>query len=433
MTSDHPLHIAIVGGGLCGVALAVSLQARNISFTLYESRPSFTEIGAGINLGPSALRALRLISPPLGDKVYSLATRNPVPEENTWMDFYYGAPAENRKDGEILMKLHAPPTGNLSVHRQEFLATLAEDVKVENVKFGKKFVGYTKDDQGVEMEFADGSKERASIVIGCDGIHSKVRAAMFGQDSIFSKPSYANAGCYRAVVPMEKALGALGESARHSQVILGPRGYLVMYPVSGGKFMNCGAWPGEKGPEWGDEWVKPNQYAQFVEDFKDWGERAKKVLDCFAKDVNFWGSYQHIHQPEHFQDGRVLLIGDGAHAMPPHQGSGAAQAAEDAYIVAEVLAELDRGSITKGTVEAALRAIEEVRKPRFSRVHHFSSDSGPRFFNFFNLRLAGEELDQWEKVTKDRLEEIWGIDLIGEAEKAKQIMQKLIQERRSAA
>lgn len=419
-------NIAIIGGGLTGLSLAISLKHRSIPFTLYESHSSFTEIGAGINLGPSALRSLRLIDSALGDKVYALATRNPSPDEETWMYFRYGAASGKHSDGEVLEELKAPPTGNLSFHRKELLGLLAREIEGEDVKFGRKFVGYVQDEEDVSIEFEDGSVERAAIVIGCDGIHSRVRRAMFGSESVLSRPSYAHAGCYRAVIPVEEAVAAIGEFARRSQVFYGPGGYIIMYPVSEGKFVNCGAWPGRKERDWeGAEWVKHDQYGQLVEDFKDWGENVHKLLALFPKDVSFWASFQHVEQPDHFRDGRILLIGDGAHAMPPHQGAGAAQGVEDALILAEVLAELHQGSIGKSSVDAAFRAFETVRIPRFSEVHRFSSEAGSRWFDFFGLELEGKELADWNRITKQRLEWIWGIDMAREAEKAKQIMREL--------
>lgn len=425
---DNSDHVAIIGGGLCGLALAIALKTRSIPFTLYESRASFTEIGAGINLGPSALQSLRMIDPTLGEKVYALATRNPAPDEETWMYLRYGASDGKHADGELIDELTAPPTGNLTLHRQELLKLLADRVGNESVKFGKKFAGYKQHEGGLSVEFEDGSVERASIVIGCDGIHSRVRAAMFGKENVVSQPSFGYEGCYRGMIPMEKAVAAIGETARRSQILLGPRGAVIMYPISGGKFLNCGAWPGKMSREWdSNTWVLPNQHAQFMQDFNDWGPTFKKLMELFPEDVSYWASYQHLNQPENFRDGRVLLIGDGAHAMPPHLGSGAAQAVEDACVLAEVFEELYRGPTERVQVEAALSAVEEVRKPRFLKVHQLSNEAGPRWFNFFNLKLEGDDLKEWKQLTRDRLNWIWGIDMAGQAEEAKQIMhEKLI-------
>lgn len=261
-----PFHIAIIGGGLGGISLGIALSRRinknkstnknlPFTFTLYESRSSFTEIGAGINLGPQAVRTFRYIDPLLGEKVYALTTRNPSPNEEVWVDLRWGGSdgistttttagdgeeggkGNKRVDGEVFHRILAPPTGNMTVHRREILGLLAEEMGEENVKFGKKLEkweqqGPAEDD--VVLKFADGTEERASVVVGCDGIHSNVRACMFSGDDggkKLSKAVFSQSGCYRAVVPMEKAIEKVGEEARLSTIMLTPGGYMITYPV----------------------------------------------------------------------------------------------------------------------------------------------------------------------------------------------------------
>lgn len=141
-----------------------------------------------------------------------------------------------RVDGEVFHRILAPPTGNMTVHRREILGLLAEEMGGENVKFGKKLEkweqkGPAEDD--VVLKFADGTEERASVVVGCDGIHSNVRACMFSGDDgkKLSKAVFSQSGCYRAVVPMEKAIEKVGEEARLSTIMLTPGGYMITYPV----------------------------------------------------------------------------------------------------------------------------------------------------------------------------------------------------------
>jgi salicylate hydroxylase len=420
MPDDEAFHVAIIGGGLCGISLAIALKVRNISFTIYEAKQSFTEIGAGINLGPSALRSLHRIDSSLGVKFLDLATRNPPPNEETWMFFRYGAPSGTHKDGELMFELKAPPTGNLTFHRQELLHLLAPEMGTEHAKFNKKFMTYKQTDDGVTMKFADGTEETASVLIGCDGIHSRVRTAMFGENNIVSKAHFSNAVVYRKIIPMEQAIEAIGESARESQINFGPGGYLITYPVSKGTAVNCGAWQLYERPWDSHEWVLPNQKAHFDKSFKNWGHRAKKILAFFDSDPAIWGSFQHMHQAETFCDGRVMLVGDGAHGMPPHQGSGASQAVEDAYVLAEVLASIKQEGGSSDMIEAGLKAVESIRKPRSSMVHHYSFISGHRFSKLFDQKLEGQELEEWICLTKQRLEWIWKVDIAGEALKAKQ-------------
>ncbi|KAJ4355471.1 uncharacterized protein N0V89_003487 [Didymosphaeria variabile] len=428
MSSTQKLHVAIVGGGLGGISLAIALKVRNISFTIYEAKGAFTEIGAGINLAPNGLRALREIEPSLGDQIYKLATRNVPPNEDTWMWVRYGAASGEHADGETIMELKAPPTGNLAMHRQELLATLAQRMGLEHARFNKKLRAFQQHSDHVKLEFEDGTEDTASILVGCDGVHSVVRASMFGSDNIVSRPHFNQDGAYRAVIAMENALEVFGDTARQSQVLLGPNGYMIYYPVNGGTAVNVGVWISRQGQTWGrKDWVVPGQKQQFQEDLEKWGPRVHKLLAFFDTDPAFWAAHQHVHQPESFADGRIILIGDGAHAMPPHAGAGASQAVEDAYVLAEVLTMISDGDDSLATVSAALRAAESVRKPRFLKVQDISTRSGPEWYSFHVRQLEGAQLDEWKTFMKERIEWIWNVDMRAEGVKAKQIVADEVQ------
>ncbi|KAF2216930.1 hypothetical protein CERZMDRAFT_80936 [Cercospora zeae-maydis SCOH1-5] len=436
MANEMPFHVAIVGGGLCGITLGIALQRHNISFTLYESRSSFTEIGAGINFGPSALRCLSLIDPSLGDEVLQLATRNPAPDEDIWAFFRYGAAWGDHADGDIFHKISSPPTGNMTLHRQELLSVLAHEMGSGHAEFNKKLASYTQTPSDVTLHFTDNTSATTNLLIACDGIHSKVRACMFGPDSPLSKPVFSSSGAYRALIPMETALSALGESARLSTLSFGPGGYLITYPVSGGTKLNCGAWTSrhhesESSGEWPhDDWVLPNQREQFQRDFGNFGPRAQKILSLFDPDPDFWATHHHAHQPAEgsaFVDGLVLLIGDAAHSMPPHQGAGASQAMEDAYVLAEVLSQVSSSIVSSPPIalseklKAALQSVHEIRAPRAKLVHKFSHEAGERNFTFWERKLEGKELEGWIEEVERRLRWIWQEDMQKEAEEGKRL------------
>ncbi|KAM3424623.1 hypothetical protein BST61_g6612 [Cercospora zeina] len=443
MAHDMPFHVAIVGGGLCGITLGIALQRHNIPFTLYESRSSFTEIGAGINFGPSALRCLRLIDPSLGEKVLHLATRNPPPDENIWAFFRYGAAWGDHADGEVFHKISSPPTGNMTLHRQELLSLLALEMGSGHAKFKKKLASYTQTASNVTLHFTDNTSATTNLLIACDGIHSKVRGCMFDPNSPLSKPVFSASGAYRALIPMGTALSVLGESARLSTLSFGPGGYLITYPVSGGTKLNCGAWTTrhhEAGPKSSDEWphdtwVLPNQRENFHQDFANFGPRAQKILSLFDPDPDFWATHHHAHQPAEdtaFVDGLVLLIGDAAHSMPPHQGAGASQAIEDAYVLAEVLSHVSSSAISSRhdvvvslpeTLQAALRSVNEIRAPRARLVHKFSHEAGERNFTFWDQKLEGAELKGWIAEVERRLRWIWEEDMQKEAEDGKRVLE----------
>lgn len=418
--SRPPFHVAIIGGGLCGISLGIALKERSIPFTLYEARSSFTEIGAGINFGPSALRALREIHPDLGARVSALATRMPPPDEEVWMQMRYGAASGTHEDGELVMKVLAPPTGSLTLHRQELLQELAGVMGTEHARFEKKLVGLVEAEDEVVLEFADGTRERSSVVVGCDGVHSRVRMWLCGEDSPAAKPQFHNTVAYRAVLPVEEAASVVGEWIKRPTLHLGPDGYIISYPVSGGTKVNCGVWVRrDRWPH--DAWILPNQNQQLESAVTRWGDRAHKLLSLYPADTAAWATFQHIAQPESFVRGRVILIGDGAHAMVPHQGAGASQAAEDAHVLAVVLADvLHQSGGTREAVEKGLLAVEAIRKPRFQKVHRFSSEARDRFFDFWGARLEGDDLAEWKRETDERLQWIMGVDVAAEAENARQ-------------
>jgi salicylate hydroxylase len=240
MAENNKFHVAIVGGGLCGLALATALKHRGISFKVYETRSSFTELGAGINVGPNAYTAFQLIDTELGDAFVKIASRNPPGKEDVYLDLRLGKATGGYAEGEVLTSLMAPPTGNMTIGRDALLALLSEmaglknGVQTDNASFNKKLVGYEDSvEGGVMLKFEDGSSERASILVACDGIHSAVRRIMLGDQDPSAKARYSDCGAYRAILPTKELEEILGkERARSSQAIVGPGGYVIYYPTT---------------------------------------------------------------------------------------------------------------------------------------------------------------------------------------------------------
>lgn len=439
---ESSFRVAIIGGGLCGLALAIALQERGIPFTLYESRSSFTEIGAGLTLNAPALQSFSLIKPALGEAVIQLATRSLPPYEVSTMHIRYGADLRQHKAGDVVFKLQSPPPGMMFVHRQDVLALLVKELDPTNARLGKKFIHYQHNEDGsIALEFADGSRENASIVVACDGIHSSVRKVMFGANNPISRPHFNGDGGYRSVIPMEKLEQALGDDAHQSQLLLCPGGFLLYYPVSGGKSVNCAAW--FKKDDWGQKgWVVPGNKAQFEAEYKSWGPIARKIMDCFDKEnLMFWAIHHFLRQPESFHDSRVILLGDAAHAMAPHQGAGAGQGLEDAIVFAEVLETMMRETTDYASnsnqrppgpmpsahrIAAALEAVEETRKPRFLAVQKMSTVAGKRWANFYDQSIEGEQLVSWVQSAKDQLAWIFGADMTKEVVNAKLRFHELV-------
>ena len=428
--AERPLHIAIIGGGLCGLSLAIALTKRSISFTIYEGRSSFTEIGAGINLGPNTIQAFDLIDPTMSEKIFALSTRN-EPGKDVWMNVRLGIPTEVFEDGHLVMGIMAPPTGNMTTSRNELLQLLAGSIPSDNARFNKKLTDIEQSQDGVTMTFEDGSQDSASLLVGCDGAHSSVRRLLLGSENPAAKAKFSHTGGYRAVFPMEVHEQAVGADKAHmSTVWLGPGGYVIHYAIDGGSNVNVGFWA-YKSDEWDveDAWVVPKQKPQMLEEFAAWGPTVQKLMSMMSDETAFWATFHHSVKPESYFNGRACMIGDAAHGMCPHQGQGAAQSMEDACVMAEVLSSISTESnahTVSDQIEAAFRGYEVVRAPRFEKVVETSFEAFSFFGDFWRLGLTHNELDVFRQMADERFGWIWNPDIEGQGKRAKAEMQNIL-------
>jgi len=198
----------------------------------------------------------------------------------------------------------------------------------------------------------------ADVVIGADGIHSGVRLAIAPKiDARFS-----GLCAFRCLVPAEKAPEM---ALRPVQTLwLGPGRHFVHYPISAGRWVNvvaivpAGAWRTES-------WTADGAIPDLVREFEGWDDRLHQLI-ISASNTKRWAMYDRAPL-EHWTEGRISLLGDAAHAMLPFFGQGAAQAIEDAVVLASCLRSADRSS-----VPPALQRYEEIRRPRASQVQLMS-------------------------------------------------------------
>ena len=237
---SKPFNIAIVGGGIAGLTLTLALLKQRIPVTLYESAPQFGEIGAGVSFGPNALHAMSLISPYVYEGFERVATHNQWPsKKEVWFDFRYRESCGGRrKVGEKIYTLKVG-SGNTSVHRAHFVNEMVKLLPDGIALFNKRLIDFVQDDNGVVLKFQDGTEARHDALVGTDGIKSRVRIAMLGEENPAAKAVFSGKIAYRGLIPMDKAVKLLGEEyAKNSQMYLGLQGHVLTFCIEKGKTMN---------------------------------------------------------------------------------------------------------------------------------------------------------------------------------------------------
>lgn len=214
MSPAKDFQIAIVGGGIAGVCLAIALNHRSITVTLYEQAPAFGEIGAGVSFSPNAVRAMSACHQGIFEAFERVCTRNLWPsKQKVWFDYLDGysksASGTGHQDAAFTI---SNSLGQNGVHRASFLAELVKLLPDEIASFGKRLENITETGSGkLRMDFADGTSAEADAIIGCDGIKSRVRRAIVGDSHPSAVPAFTHKYAYRGLVPMGEAIKAIGE------------------------------------------------------------------------------------------------------------------------------------------------------------------------------------------------------------------------------
>ncbi|KAK0641872.1 hypothetical protein B0T16DRAFT_420672 [Cercophora newfieldiana] len=355
--------VAIIGGGITGINLALGLQARKIPFTLYERAPAFGEIGAGIGFSPNAERAMTAIDPSI--LAAFKAAANPNGEDYfQWVDGY--------ATEELLFKLHVGKDGFQGGLRSDILDAWASLVAnpSSTVQFGKTLASIDSDSSSpnVTLNFTDGSTATASVVIGCDGIRSRVRQLLLGESSPSAHPHYTSKFCYRALVPMDRAVAAVGQYKAGTRFMHnGHDAHVITYPVGNNKLLNVLAVLSDK-EGWADKTktTGPGSKQEVLDAFAEWGPTVRGIVNLMPDQMDKWAIFDMLDHPaEKYNKGKACIAGDAAHATGPHLGAGGGMGIEDALVLSELMNAVARGV---GSVEKALEVYNEVRYARTQAV-----------------------------------------------------------------
>jgi salicylate hydroxylase len=333
--------IAIIGGGIGGLAAALAMHRRGLEVTVHEQSPKLSEVGAGVGLGPNAVKACRVLG--VDDQVVAVGCRSEWQISRSWRSGRVIARSPLR---ETASRFGAP---HVTVHRADLLDVLSRSLPEKYIRTSARCVAVTPGPEIAVARFADGTEIEADIIVGADGIHSAVRGSLFGAEA----PRFTGCVCYRGLVPMADVPQSINKE--NNLLWMGPHGHIVHYPVRGGELLNIVAHFDSE--DWTEEsWTRRCDQAEVMATYRHWNESVLQLIQSNAQWYK-WALYD--REPlQRWSVGRATLLGDSAHAMLPYLGQGAAMAMEDGCVLAACV------SAMPDDLGAALRHYEQSRKER---------------------------------------------------------------------
>jgi 2-polyprenyl-6-methoxyphenol hydroxylase-like FAD-dependent oxidoreductase len=332
--------ILIVGGGIAGLSLASALRRQGFAPELVERRPVWPAVGAGIALHANAVRVLRELG--LCDAIDEASA--PFPR---WSFRDQDGEPLCDTDLEDLWTDVGPCLGITRVHLQRILAGAAAALPH---RLGVAIAELRQDGDRVHVEMTDGSSGYYDLVVGADGIYSTVRRLAIGP----VEPSYAGTMAWRSVIRTRPP------GVDHLMILMGEGRFFGLVPVGGGQTYGFAGLDSDRFDD-----PLEGRLERFRERFEAFGGPVPDYLAALESDEQLHVSPIEWMELDRWHAGRVVLIGDAAHAAPPHMGEGGAMAMEDAVVLAAALR-------SEATVEAALELYEERRRPRAEWVQEQS-------------------------------------------------------------
>jgi salicylate hydroxylase len=391
MSSSY--RIAIVGGGLAGLAAARALATVGITAQVFEQAPALGEIGAAVNVSPQAVKALQAIG--LGDKIAAVGHSSP------------GIYTRNMLTGEFLefndriktAARHGAPY--YTFHRADLLDAIASTLDHSAIHLGHRLTAMEERNDRTVLAFDNGAQVEAEYVIAADGVRSVIRRALYGDDN----PTYTGQMVWRALLNASDVPAELIEPTGHVQWV-GPGRHLIAYLIRRGKLLNIVTQ--QDTDQWVEEgWSTRGDPDEMRASFPNSEPRLDKLLSLVTA-CSKWGLFTRP-LTQNWGRGRIQLIGDAAHAMLPNAGQGACQAFEDSYILGRWL-------------EASADPVEgfaNFRRVRIPRVHGVQrlSLSNARFKHMHDAAEQKEKIATRTGSVHGNSEWVWGFDPVTDWDK----------------
>jgi salicylate hydroxylase len=356
------MRVLIAGGGIGGLAAALALLKKGCDVEVYEQAPELKEVGAGLQLSPNGTHVLYELG--VGDELRALSCEAEGKEIRIWNS---GQTWKLFDLGQVAIERYGYPY--FTVYRPDLLVVLERALrraKPEAIRLAAKCVGFTQTEDKVTLNLEGGATATGDVLIGADGVHSRIRQGLFGPD----KPQFTGIIAWRGVIPMEKLPKHMVRMVGTNWV--GPGGHVVHYPLRGGAVMNF-VYALERSDWQVESWSARGTNEELTHDVKGWHEDVQTLVRNIP--VPFKWALMVRPPMERWSIGRVTLLGDACHSMLPFLGQGANSAIEDGFILARALTELD------GDIASRLLRYENARRDRTRHAVEGSADNINRFHN----------------------------------------------------
>lgn len=336
----------IAGAGIGGLTAAICLERHGWQVDVFEAATEIAEVGAGLQLSPNAMKVLRQVG--LDERVIGAGFQ---PEA---LELRLGRSGQQVFSIPVADKASALwGAPYVHIHRADLLDILAAAATEAGVRVhtSAAVTGYRAAEACTALHLADGTGREGDLIVGADGLHSAIRRQMLGD----TPARFTGNMAWRATVPIERLDNPPPPTAC---VWAGPGRHAVTYRLRGGRLANfVGV---VERPDWTREaWSDEGTRAEVLADFAGWHPVITELIDKADRHLR-WGLYDRPPLP-HWSDGAAVLLGDACHPMLPFQAQGAAQAIEDAFVLA-------RDVSTNSTVPDGLARYEATRKPRTASI-----------------------------------------------------------------
>ena len=370
------MKVAIVGGGVCGLSLALHLKKRGISARVYERVPEIKPLGVGITLLPHAMREFSALG--LGEELLAAGI------ENRESRFY-------NRFGQLIYredrgKFAGYPFPEVGIHRGKLHLILynavCRELGADAVVTGHECIGVDQDESGATIRFKEREPVRADVVVACEGINSLIRKQFYPDDRVV----FTGINTWRGVTRRKPIL----DGRTYMRVGSINTGKIVIYPIvdnvdgEGNQLINWMAEIKRDDARAQNDWNKPGNLADFFPIYESWRFDWLDVAQMI-RDADQILEYPMVDKDPIAQwtFGRVTLAGDAAHPMYPRGSNGGAQAVIDARTLAECLA-------NGATAPAALKAYEAARAEPAAQVVRTNRAQPPDFINIRVEELVGD-------------------------------------------